>query len=636
MASTSPSEMRHTAPGIPHLEEGRRPLDRLWRGLDSFLSEPLRQAPPMELARCRLMTGAALFLIVSSLLYLLTSPLNLVWVSGCIAAVGYVSTLVLLRQGSSSSAPAYLLCATLTLGLTTAVFLSNSAVSAFHPANMLLPALTVYLLGPRTGFFFTLLIILSLGISYPLYYSTNHPEPPSLLQEEFWLMHISAAIAFLGAWGLGSLHSTARNVAETSREQVLAELREREGQLSSLIESTEDPVASVDQEGRLMAANSAMKHMYQRRYGTELVPGQPFFSSPIPTVQERWKARMAQVLNGERLHFEEEYELAGSRFVLDVRINPILGGKGRVVGVTLFGRDITARKQADLHMGEMHRTLVDVSRKAGMAEIATGVLHNVGNTLNSVTVATGLLQSMLRRSRVTSLARAAQLLREHADNVGAFLTTTPQGQKLPDYFIAVSEHLVAEREMMSGEVRTLIESVDHIRSIVSMQQQHARTGGKLEELSVPQLIDEAMRLHAISFERMGILIERDYADVPPIIVDRHKLLQVLVNLLSNARHAVVDSGREDKRLAIRVRLDEDGQRLLLAVEDNGVGVAPEHQQHLFTQGFTTKKTGHGFGLHISALAAHEMKGRLSCTSPGHGQGATFTLELPVAGGETSS
>jgi two-component system sensor kinase FixL len=148
---------------------------------------------------------------------------------------------------------------------------------------------------------------------------------------------------------------------------------------------------------------------------------------------------------------------------------------------------------------------------------------------------------------------------------------------------------------------------------------------------VPQLIDEALRLHAVSFERLAIRIVRDYADVPLIFVDRHKLLQILINLLSNARHALVDSAQQDKRLSIHVQRSPDGERLLIDVTDNGVGIAAENVARLFTQGFTTKKTGHGFGLHISALAAEEMKGRLSCTSPGPGQGATFTLELPVKG-----
>jgi two-component system, LuxR family, sensor kinase FixL len=281
----------------------------------------------------------------------------------------------------------------------------------------------------------------------------------------------------------------------------------------------------------------------------------------------------------------------------------------------------------------MHRTLMDVSRLAGMAEIATGVIHNVGNTLNSLNVSTQLLDEQVRTSRIAALAKVTGLLRDHADDLGTFLTTDAQGQKVPSYLLALSEHLLEERTALSKEVAAINKSVEHIDSIVTMQQKYARTIGALEELPVPQLIDEALRLHAGAFERLGISLERDYAPVPPIIIDRHKLLQILMNLLNNARHALVESGAQDKRLSIRVREAPEGQQLLVEVTDNGVGIAPENMPRMFTQGFTTKKTGHGFGLHISALSAIEMKGRLTCASPGAGQGATFTLELPMTGQE---
>jgi signal transduction histidine kinase len=277
----------------------------------------------------------------------------------------------------------------------------------------------------------------------------------------------------------------------------------------------------------------------------------------------------------------------------------------------------------------MHRTLVDVSRQAGMAEVATGVLHNVGNTLNSVNVSTSLVLDKLRQSRASGLDKVASLLREHAADFSAFLTGDPRGRKLPVYLIALSDQLKQERETLIQEMLALSESVEHIKSIVLMQQKYARSGGTVEQVAVPRLIDEALRLHAVSFGRLGIRIEQDYAPVPPILVDRHKLLQILVNLLSNAQHALMESPRPDKRLRIQVHQAPETAGLRIEVTDNGVGIAPEHLPRLFTQGFTTKKTGHGFGLHISALAASELNGRLSAASAGPSEGATFTLELPL-------
>ncbi|OJH40347.1 sensor histidine kinase [Cystobacter ferrugineus] len=297
-------------------------------------------------------------------------------------------------------------------------------------------------------------------------------------------------------------------------------------------------------------------------------------------------------------------------------------------------RDIKARKEAEAKLGELHRTLLDVSRQAGMAEIATGVLHNVGNTLNSLNVSAGVVTDRLRSPRLSKLVQATRLLREHAADPAAFLTTDSRGMMLPEYLGAVSEELVAEREALLAEMNVLGECVEHIKAIVSMQQQHARPGGIMERVQVPQLIDDALRLHARSLDQQGIEVRCEYAEVPPILVDRHKLLQILLNLLSNARHSLMEKRTPDKHLTIRVGFSAGGARLCLEVADNGVGIAPENLARLFTQGFTTKKSGHGFGLHISALAAEEMRGRLSATSTGPEQGATFTIELPLDGAQT--
>jgi len=116
--------------------------------------------------------------------------------------------------------------------------------------------------------------------------------------------------------------------------------------------------------------------------------------------------------------------------------------------------------------------------------------------------------------------------------------------------------------------------------------------------------------------------------VPPITVEKHKVLQILVNLIRNAKHACDESGRKDKQVTVRIA--KGGGRITVSVTDNGVGIPPENMTRIFNHGFTTRKDGHGFGLHSGALAAKEMGGSLSVTSDGLGHGATFTLELPVA------
>ncbi len=625
-ARSRPVELHGVAPPRPRSAPG------LVRFLDFFLSESLRNAEPSDLIRHRVVVGSACFMLAFSVLYMvaaLFSPFPIA--AGLVAGAGYFATLWSARRATTSVTPGIILLTTLSIGFIGTVFANKSTIDGgLHAANMLLPAFAVYLLGPRRGFVYTLLLAVVLTGLHPVYRLHLGIPTEAFSLSKYWGRHVFAGIAFLAAWALGSLHSTAREAAQLSLEKALGELRGSQGKLSSIIESTDDLVISMDGEGRVLATNSASRHFHQRLFGKELELGQSFFRHGTPELNDLWKSRLAQVLQGQRLRVEETYQLGGSRVVLDISLHPIFVEGGQAVGVTLFGHDITLRTEAETRLGEMHRTLVDVSRQAGMAEVATGVLHNVGNTLNSVNISTGIVTDRLRHSRVTRLAMAANLLREHTPDLASFLTTDPQGQQLPAYLVAVSDQLAEEREALLTEMQSLGQNVEHIKSIVSMQQKHARLAGAVEQVDVPQLIDEALRLHAVSFERQNIRLLREYTEVPPLFVDRHKLLQILLNLLSNARHALVDSAQEDKRLSIGVRSTAGG-RLLLAVSDNGVGIAPENLTRLFSQGFTTKKKGHGFGLHSSALTAAEMKGRLTCTSPGPGQGATFTLELPLEG-----
>jgi signal transduction histidine kinase len=371
-----------------------------------------------------------------------------------------------------------------------------------------------------------------------------------------------------------------------------------------------------------------MRRWFSQIFGQEPRLGEPL---TVPSFLERhpdWPESFRRALHGERVRIELVYPLGQEQFALDFSLTSIAGEAGQPAGVTIFGRDVTARRQAEARLSELHRTLLETSRKAGMAEIATGVLHNVGNTLNSVNVSATLVSERLYGSRIQGLVRATELMKEHTPDLGDFLTRDERGRLLPEYLLSVSRQLAEEHAAMKVELQSLTKNVDHIRSVVRMQQEHARFVGVVEEVALPELLDDALRLHATSFERLGIQVRREYAPVPPLRVDRHKLLQILVNLLSNARHALVESRGTDKHLTLRISLQPQA-RLRIDVADNGMGIAPEHLPRIFALGFTTKKDGHGFGLHASAQAAREMEGSLTCTSAGPGQGATFTIDLPL-------
>lgn len=290
--------------------------------------------------------------------------------------------------------------------------------------------------------------------------------------------------------------------------------------------------------------------------------------------------------------------------------------------------ELKARVRAALRMSQVQTELHAKSRQAGMAEIATTVLHNVGNVLNSVNISAELVTSQMRTSKAQGLGRVAQLMNEHVNDLSDFLTKDHKGKMLPDYLLKLAQVVTAEQQGIIEELERLTKGVDHIKTIVAAQQSYAVAVSVVETVPVSELIDDALRMSAGSLARQELTVFKEIADLPLLSLDRHRVLLILVNLISNARQAL--DGVVDRSPCITFgAFLTDGTILRITMADNGNGIAPEHLTRIFSHGFTTRKDGHGFGLHSCALAAQEMGGSLTVHSDGAGQGATFTLDIPL-------
>lgn len=307
----------------------------------------------------------------------------------------------------------------------------------------------------------------------------------------------------------------------------------------------------------------------------------------------------------------------------------VLVEEGYPVAVRGIFHNITRQKQDAEQLDKLNRQLIDTSRNAGMAEVATGVLHNVGNILNSVSVSAALVSDRLRSSEVTDLGRAVGMIRQQNGRLAEFLTTDPKGKLIPDFLGSVTEALANDHAELITEMNSVGQNIEHIKEIVAMQQNYAKLSGVYEWLTVPELVEDALRMNAAAFDRHHIGLVREFDEnTPKVCVDRHKVLQILINLLRNAKHAMDSRSVNEKRLVITIGLAA-ADRVKIVVRDNGIGIPPDHLNKIFNHGFTTKKGGHGFGLHSGANAAKEMGGSLTARSDGPGKGAEFTLELPT-------
>ncbi|MBW1878967.1 MAG: GHKL domain-containing protein [Deltaproteobacteria bacterium] len=299
----------------------------------------------------------------------------------------------------------------------------------------------------------------------------------------------------------------------------------------------------------------------------------------------------------------------------------------------LRAANVHLRAEIDQHfrtrqsLVELNQELIRQARLVGRAEIATNVLHNVGNALNRVNLLAEEVTEGVSQSRIPKLAKAVAMLEENREHLASAFPDPDQGKKLLDYLTQVSAHLQEEHERMTHRFQELVGSLDHLKVTVSTQQGYAQRSLFTEVVSLEQAVDEANRF-VFLLGSSDIQVETEVEDIPPLVLDRHRLMEIIVNLLGNARDAVRDSGNPDKRIRLRVRRGDAG-RAVIEVSDNGIGLPPGEPDRVFQHGFTTKPDGHGFGLHASAIAAEEMGGTLRCESDGPGRGAVFTLDIPL-------
>jgi len=335
-------------------------------------------------------------------------------------------------------------------------------------------------------------------------------------------------------------------------------------------------------------------------------------------------------VRGEAAAFSGSYQqlVSGINNVIDA-----VAASGEQVRQTneLLVAQVEERQRAQRERDAMHTQLLDTARKAGMAEIATSVLHNLGNALNSVNIAAEASTDLVKRWRVRDVSKVADMIEEHRHELTAFFGENGRGKLVPAYLRKLVEVLDEDRAQVLAELQELTRMLDHAKEVVAWQQSYAGVAGVREEISPVVLMEDALRITKVERDGERITIEKQFAEVPVLSVERHKVVQILVNLISNAASAIERSGRPQGTLTLRIRA-EGGKAVTFEVGDNGIGIPAENMARLFQYGFTTREGGHGFGLHSCAITALELGGEIKAASEGAGKGACFMLTLPVQAG----
>jgi PAS domain S-box-containing protein len=449
------------------------------------------------------------------------------------------------------------------------------------------------------------------------------------------------AIGFLGVASVVGTHRWRTRALRQDKARLEAAVAERTAEVArsyetlraseyfyhSLVESLPQVIARRDMAGRYTYVNTAFCTLLGRPPEAIIGRGdrelRPEHAAKHVGEDERVIASRVPI------EYEEVIELPGQpKRHYHVKKVPLIDDREQPIGVQVLAWDLSSVRETEEKLRVAQRELLETSRLAGIAEMATGVLHNIGNALNSLTVSASVLVSRARQSKAGGIERLARLLPAERDALLAFYAQDPRALLLPRYLSELATVLQKESQDIGNELEALRGSVNHINDIVADQQSVARVDSVAEPVSAEDLVEFALRMTDASLARHGITIRREFIDRPTLTVARQKVLQILVNLVRNATEALDTCERPERRLIVRIRL-VGAERVRFELEDNGPGIPPQNLTKIFAFGFTTKKTGHGFGLHNSALAAREMGGSLKATSEGAGLGALFILELPL-------
>ncbi|MBK8476969.1 MAG: PAS domain S-box protein [Opitutaceae bacterium] len=465
-------------------------------------------------------------------------------------------------------------------------------------------------------------------------------ELPPRFRETLWFfalcgLAVSAALAGVYRWKVRRMVLRQQKL-QAANDQLEAKVAQRTHELSyerdllrTLLENSHDTIYFKDTHSCYVKAGRALAVAFGVGSPEELVGHSDADYLSVPHARQSAADEQEVIRTGLPLLAKIEHSVNpdGSPVWVLTSKMPWRAADGTIIGTFGVSKEITAIKEAERNLVEIHKQLLETSRQAGMAEVATSVLHNVGNVLNSVNVSVTLVADHVRASKVSFLPKIGAMLQEHSTDLGSFLTADPKGRAIVPYLVTLGGELVAERSLISDELDGLRKNIDHIKEIVAMQQSYALVSGVAETVSLTEVVEDAIRINSGALDRHQVDLVRNYASRPTLTLERHKVMQILVNLIRNAKYACDDSGRTDKQITLGIV--EEGEWVRLSVSDNGVGIPPENLTRIFAHGFTTRKGGHGFGLHSGALTAKELGGSLTVQSEGMGTGAVFTIHLPL-------
>ncbi len=421
--------------------------------------------------------------------------------------------------------------------------------------------------------------------------------------------------------GAGVLQSFLFSVKDITEEKKTEEEIIR---ITQAVESSSDAIGIADPMGNHFYQNASFTKLFNYEledFKSGLHPSILYADTHIA------EDVFSTIMDGDAWSGEiEMVKKGGHKFPVSLRANAIKDNEGKTIALVATHTDITELKKAGAELAAAQKELVEKAHQAGMADIATGTLHNVGNILNSVKTSAQIIEDIFGASSISGLQKANDMLRDNIDRIDEFLVNNPKGKKLMQYYLKLEDGFNAENKQTMKHITRLMEKVNAIVDVIAAQQSYAGASGLTERYNLSEVVEDSLTMQSGSTTRYGIHIQKDFQDTPQVPIQKAKLVHVLINLIKNAKESMMEIQQEHRKLTVSI--DSKNDAIFVKVNDTGSGIAQENLEKIFSHGFTTKQNGHGFGLHSSANYMKEMGGRMWAESEGEDKGSTFVLRFP--------
>ncbi len=406
-------------------------------------------------------------------------------------------------------------------------------------------------------------------------------------------------------------------------EKRTLELKQEEAKSRSLLENSPDFIMDIDHEFKIQYLNKPVNGSV----GKGIIGNSVFDLTPSKYSRE-FKMVITGVMDTrEKGIIETRLNFPGDEALwYEVRFGAI-ETDGKVAGIIMIATDITQRKRDQAKLEAVRNELIKQAHQAGMADIAIGTLHNVGNVLNSILTSVSLLKEIAEHSSTEELVKSNNMLREKMDNLEEFILNNPKGRMLLEYYLEIEVILVSEIETVRSHIDRLEDKAKTMIDVIVAQQNYAGASALTEMYNLAEIVNDGLIMQTQLLENNKISVVKELVDAPKIPLQRTKLMHILINLIKNAIDSM--SGVEKENRELKFSIEHGGENILLKISDTGIGIEKENIDKIFSFGFTTKKEGHGFGLHSSANYMTEMGGTIRAESNGVGKGAEFILSFPV-------